>query len=124
MLTNLFINVNDWQHFMETQYINITNEDLEHYFKTLSNKGLIRQARIRMFSSMPSDIKAEFKTKVNELACIDQNKGLHKIVAENASDKLQRYLDQLVFRLTDVESSKSGEKKDFNIMPLNIEFKI
>lgn len=107
---------------METQYVNITKEDLAHYFKTLSNKGVIRQMRIRIFNSMPNDIKTEFKTKINELTKVNNESGHYKIVAENASPKLQKYLDKVVFTLNSDSDPRNQDQERFSVVSLNMKF--
>lgn len=84
---------------METIYIEITKTDLHQYYKTLSNKGVIRKARLRIFRAMPEDIKNEYKTTINDLVCVDEENGIYKTVARRGSEKLQEYLNNFIFKL-------------------------
>lgn len=90
---------------METVLIYITKADLHEYFKTLSNRGVIRKARMRIFNAMPKGIKEEYKTTVNDLVCIDEKEGVYKTIAKNGSEALQTYLNYFIFKLKKDEDS-------------------
>lgn len=86
---------------MKTKEIKITNQDLEDYFKTLSNRCLIRRKRSEIFNNMSYSLKTEFRKRENDLACVDKKNKIYKIVAKEASDRLSSYLNQFSFILQD-----------------------
>lgn len=79
----------------------ITKQDLEDYFKTLSNQCLIRKVRSKIFNNMRYALKSEFRKRENDIVLVDEANGVYKIVAKDASDRLQDYLNQFSFVLKD-----------------------
>lgn len=90
---------------MEAVHFSINKRDLEEYYKTLSNKCRIRKIRARIFKNMPSDIKDEFRQKMNDLVCTDEEKGIYEIVAKEASESLKNYLKNFIFYIEKNENS-------------------
>lgn len=88
---------------METEIIEITNEDLRQYYKTLSNRCKIRLVRSKIYNTMPKGIKVEFQSKVNDL--IETETGIYEIKAEKASEELKDFLTKFKFKLIDADKS-------------------
>jgi hypothetical protein len=84
---------------MKSYYTEITQEDLDNYFTTLSNKGVIRQKLKHIYRSMPLDLKIEFAKLQNNLVCTNYSENIYQIVTERASEELQNYLKQFTFKL-------------------------
>lgn len=89
---------------MET-IINITENDLYLYFKTV-RKSLIREFwRKTITKNMSSSLSDEFKDKFNDLVTLDN---IHYYFeAENASNELNNYLKQYIFKLSTNEDTQN-----------------
>ncbi len=85
--------------------IKITKNDIDVYFKTFDNSGVIKRARMKIFNGMPKSIKKEFKVTMNDFLCVDEEKGIYQVVPHNCSDRLKKYLSNFNFILTNNENS-------------------
>jgi Ca2+-binding EF-hand superfamily protein len=90
---------------VETETIEITKEDLDVYYKTFNNKGLIKRVRMKMFNDMPKSLKREYKKTRNDFVCINEFTGLYRVVPYNCSENLKEYLSNFNFILTNNENS-------------------
>lgn len=81
---------------MKQEYIKITTQDLEDYYKTLSNKCAIRKIRFQLINRMPVALRTEFKTRKNDLICVNEVEGKYQFHAWEASLDLKAYLTTYV----------------------------